>query len=193
MDPDVAARRQALLDEPNVQPLANYVRALNAQRRGYVPDFDPLDGGVDAKLLLLLEKPGPKTLPPRGSGFVSRDNGGSTAEAIQRFMHQAGIPRRKVAIWNTIPWWNGTTALTGLEKRSGADELRALLPLFRDLRGVILAGNLAWQFGEPALRGRGLQLFRCVHPSVQARIGPRSRDAWLRLPQIWREAWRAIG
>ena len=181
-----------MLDEPHVEPLTNYVRELNGRGRGYVPDFDPLDGGVDAKLILLLEKPGPRTSPPRGSGFVSRDNAGSTGETIHRFMREAGVPRCDIAIWNTVPWWNGTTALTGGEKLSGAAELGSLLPLFRHLRGVALAGNLAWQFGGPAFRARGVQLFRCVHPSSQARIGPRSRDAWLRLPHIWREAWSAV-
>lgn len=175
-----------------MQSLANYVRMLNTQGRGYVPNFDPLDGGIQARLLLLLEKSGPKTFPPLGSGFVSRNTDDPTARAIHAFMLQAGIPRRSVALWNTVPWWNGTITITGLEKRLGAPEVRSLLPLLPELRGIILAGNSAWQFGALQLSCTGLKLFRCVHPSQQARIGRSSREGWLQLPRLWREAWEAV-
>ena len=39
-----------------------------------VPDFDPLDGGVEARALFLFEKPGRMTAGQSGSGFISRDN-----------------------------------------------------------------------------------------------------------------------
>jgi hypothetical protein len=51
-----------------------------------VPDFDPLDGGVNAQVLFLLEKPGPMAAEDgkrAGSGFISRDNDDGTAEAIR--------------------------------------------------------------------------------------------------------------
>ncbi len=175
-----------------MRPLTGYAQRLGAQGRGFVPDFDPLDGGVEAWLLVLLEKPGPKTRPPVGSGFVSRDNADQTARTLHRFMREADVPRRSVVIWNVVPWWNGTVCLVAAEKRLGSAELPALLALTPALRGVILAGNPAWEFGAPAFTGNGLKLFRCVHPSPQARAGPRSQEAWLRLPHIWREAWRVI-
>lgn len=175
-----------------MQPLAGYVRALRTRASGYVPDFDPLDGGVRARLLLLLEKPGPKTFPPRGSGFVSRDTDDPTAWAIRRFMLQAEVPRRATVLWNIVPWWNGTIAMTAAERRLGAAEVPALLALLPALRGVILAGNAAWELGGAQFHDAGLPLFRCVHPSPQARAGPASSARWLQLPHIWREAWRAV-
>lgn len=191
-DPAAAAIRRSLLNHPHVRPLTEYAERLGTQGRGFVPYFDPLDGGTTARLLVLLEKPGPRLCPPEGSGVVSRDNAGQTARALHRFMQQAAVPRRGVAIWNVVPWWNGTTALTTVEKRLGAAELPKLLLILPALRGVILAGNPAWEFGAPYLAGRGLTLSRCVHPSPQARIGPRSRDAWLLLPELWRQAWEAV-
>lgn len=191
-DPAVVARRRAMLDEPHVKPLTEYVRDLGAQGRGYVPDFDPLDGGVRAKLLFLFEKPGPKTFPPRGSGFISRNNDDPSAKALHKFMLQAAVPRHGVVLWNTIPWWNGTIAMTGVEKRCGAAEIRSLLTLLPELRGVVLAGNPAWQSGAPQLLHTDLKLFRCVHTSLQSRNGLSSREGWLQLPQIWREAWDAV-
>lgn len=77
-----------------------------------VPDFDPLDGGIAAEVLFLMEKPGPRTdntgaKGHAGSGFISRDNDDPTAEAILRFMEEAGIARKRSILWNTVPWWNG--------------------------------------------------------------------------------------
>lgn len=189
--PDVL-RRRALLDQPHIRPLVEYVGELRGRGIGYVPDFDPADGGIEARLLFLMEKPGPKTCPPVGSGFVSRDNGGPTARALRNFLAKAGIPRHGTVLWNAIPWWNGTIALTGAEKRSGATEITSLLQHLPGLRGVVLAGNLAAELGAPHLTHTGLKLFRSVHPSVQAQIGPRSRERWLQLPTLWREAWQAV-
>ena len=178
--------------QPHIKPLSGYAARLRAQARGFVPDFDPLDGGVSARLLVLLEKPGPRILPPTGSGFVSRDNPDQTARTLHRFMTAAEVPRRGTMIWNIVPWWNGTMSLTGAEKRLGGAEILALLPLLPAVRGVILAGNPAWQFAAPSLAATGLKLFRCVHPSPQARAGPRSSAAWRLLPEIWRAAWNAV-
>ena len=189
-DPDVARRRRAMLALEHVRPLAAYAERLRTL--GFVPDFDPLDGGTTAKLLVLLEKPGPKTVPPIGSGFVSMNTDDPTAKTIHRIVHEAGIPRQGIVLWNIVPWWNGTMALTGAEQRAGAAELLSLLALLPRLRGALLAGNPAAQWGAPALRDSGLRLFRCVHPSGQARAGPASRERWLQLPQIWHQAWQAV-
>ena len=81
---------------------------------GEVPYFDPLDGGIDARVLCLFEKPGPMTdSRPRagkriGSEFISRNNDDRSAEATFRFMVQAGIPRELTVTWNVVPSWNGT-------------------------------------------------------------------------------------
>ena len=188
-DPAVRSRRAALLGEPHVRLLTAYVRRLRCQ--AYVPDFDPLDGGTDARLLVLMEKPGPRTAPPAGSGFVSCNTDDPTAKTIRRLLREGDIPRGGVVLWNVVPWWNGTMALTGAEKRAGAAELPHLLALLPQLRAVLLAGNPAFEWGGPVCRDAGLTLVRCVHPSGQARAGPASRERWLQLPQIWRQAWQA--
>jgi hypothetical protein len=54
--------RTAALEEPHILPLTNYVRALRARDDREYPYFDPADGGVEARLLLLFEKPGPMTV-----------------------------------------------------------------------------------------------------------------------------------
>ena len=53
-----------------------------------VPNFDPKDGGVNAKILFLLEKPGPET---ENSGLISQDNDDETARATKEFLNDAGV------------------------------------------------------------------------------------------------------
>ena len=45
-------------DPTHIVPLNRYAAALRA-RHGDVPRFDSLDGGIDARVLVLLETPGP--------------------------------------------------------------------------------------------------------------------------------------
>jgi hypothetical protein len=91
-----------------MEPLTSYAARL--RERGEVPEFDPCDGGTEAQLLFLFEKPGPMTSSQAGSGFIGRNNDDPTAEATFRFMQSAGIPRKLTVTWNVIPWWNGTRA-----------------------------------------------------------------------------------
>jgi uracil-DNA glycosylase len=65
--------RAAKLTEPHVAPLTAFVEALRAEMGPGVglPHFDPLDGGVEAEVLYLLEAPGPRAVE---SGFISRNN-----------------------------------------------------------------------------------------------------------------------
>src|ERR1039457_843421 len=70
---DTRARelRLSLIREPHIAPLTEFVEALRAEAgpEFQIPYFDPWDGGIEAKVLLLLEAPGPKAIK---SGFVSK-------------------------------------------------------------------------------------------------------------------------
>ena len=170
-----------MLDMPHMTPLAAYAEGLRAGRDASVPDFDPLDGGTGAALLFLLEKPG-----PRGrSGFISRDNGTGTSDAIRDFMAEAGIARERTALWNAVPWWNGTTAIRRGERTAGMVALAALLPLLPRLQTIVMVGRSAEQ-ARPVLEGRGLALFTSAHPSPQVRAGWPER--WRAIPAEWRRA-----
>ncbi len=72
-----------------------------------IPDFDPCDGGIDSRLLILLEAPGRKAV---SSGFVSRNNPDPTAKNLCLELATVKIPRGVTAIWNIIPWYVGTAA-----------------------------------------------------------------------------------
>ncbi|MBY4638689.1 hypothetical protein K6L44_01465 [Gluconacetobacter entanii] len=66
-----------------------------------MPYFDPLDGGVHASMLVLLERPARHPMRPR---FVSRDNPGPAQQNLKRFLLEANVPRKMTVLWNLIPW-----------------------------------------------------------------------------------------
>jgi hypothetical protein len=72
-DPAVCEHRRAMLSFPHMIQLKTFAEKL--RRPGLeVPDFDPVDGGVEARALFLFEKPGPMTVKGgrgkrSGSGF----------------------------------------------------------------------------------------------------------------------------
>lgn len=180
-DPAERERRRALLVLPHAAPLAAYAAGL--RRPGVqVPDFDPLDGGTAARVLFVLEKPGPGIHP---GGFVSRDNDTPTAAAIRAFMAQAGLPRRETALWNLVPWWNGTTAVTAAERAAGVQAWAGLLPLLPGLDTAVLVGRTA-----DTARGLlgGVRVLASAHPSPQVRAGFRAR--WDAIPEVWGKAVR---
>mgnify|MGYP001765120915 CR=1 FL=1 len=192
-DPQVVAHRRSLLKLPHMCPLTDMVDELRAEERGYVPDMDPLDGGVGARLLFLMEKPGPMTAPreagKQGSGFISRDNDDQTAAAIFGFMNASRIPRDQTLLWNAIPWWNGTIRITPQEWRDGLSRLEALTALLPDLRGVVLVGKKA-ERARAFLTERGLSVWASAHPSPRNRAAYPAR--WNAIPEIWSEAARSI-
>lgn len=188
-DPALRRQRRTLLSFPHMAPLAAYVAGL--RRSGVaVPDFDPLDGGTEAQVLFLLEKPGPQAAPSGGRddpGFISRDSRGGTAEALRRFMLQAGLPRRGTVIWNVIPWWNGSIAVTAAERAAGLRELPHALALLPRLHTAVLVGRTAAR-ARPVLHGAmpGLRILESAHPSPQVRAG--NRALWDAIPGVWRQA-----
>ena len=166
-DPAAVAHRRSLLYGPHLAPLAPYLAALRAAH-GEVPDPDPLDGGADARLLLLLETPGPRI---GRSGIVSRDNPTGTAANLFGALAVAGIARRDTLIWNAVPWViHAPGALNRAPRRgeiaAGLATLPRLLALLPRLAVVVLSGRVAGEAGPvlAALRP-DLPVLRMPHPS----------------------------
>ncbi len=189
--PDARSLRRRLLEAPHMRPLNEYVAGLRKRPGVEVPDFDPLDGGVDACILFLFEKPGRMTVDDgRGSGFISRDNDDPTAEHTFRFMRKARIPRKRTVTWNVIPWWNGTRKVTDAELREGAEETRRLTGLLPRLRAVVFVGEKASR-ARPHLENTSLAFFSSRHPSPIVRAT--RPDEWCAIPSDWAEAGIAVG
>ena len=165
-DPLALAARRAALQAPALAPLRDFAAGLRAAH-GPTPDFDPADGGTAARVLLLLETPGPSI---GRTGFVSADNTTGTAANLRRFLAEAGLDRRCLAIWNTVPWVIHAGGPNRAPRRDeigrGLAALPGLLPLLPLLRCAVLSGRVAG-LAEPVLRALrpGLGLVRVPHPS----------------------------
>lgn len=187
-DAGVRERRRLMLDLPHAARLTFYAAKLRERGSIQVPDFDPLDGGVDARVLFLFEKPGPMTAEGgrggrSGSGFISRNNDDPTAAATFDFMQKAGMPRKLSVIWNVIPWWNGKRKLTKEELRDGAQSVQELISLLPKLRAVVMVGEKADHAARPYFKTTGLALFTSAHPSPLVRA--RYRSQWDAIPSEW--------
>ncbi|MFJ2990129.1 uracil-DNA glycosylase [Collimonas sp. NPDC087041] len=183
--------RHRMLHESHIAPLTAYVKSLRAKHPDWeFQDFDPMDGGIDADMLFLLEKPGPMTSPQtkrKGSGFISRNNDDSTAEALFRFMQQAGIDRKRVVLWNVIPGWNGTIKIKTGERHAGVEELANLMKLLPRLKTVVLVGRQAGK-AERLMLSMNVKIFMSAHPSPKVRN--MNRAMWDLIPEQWAEASR---
>lgn len=137
--------------------------------RGWdVPHFDPLDGGSDAKLLVLLERPARLGTAPR---FVSRDNPSPTQRNLRCFLSEAGIERKTTVLWNLVPWLPPISSKRNHSPRraeieGGLVEIPRFLNCLPHLRGVLLAGRTAACAAPVVTECRPeLTVFRMPHPS----------------------------
>jgi hypothetical protein len=160
-----------MLERRHVAPLTRFVDALRRTQRcaDCVPYFDPLDGGIQARSLLLLEAPGRKAV---ASGFVSRNNDDETAKNILGLLAKADLARRDTVLWNVVPWYLGDQGQ--IRNATGADfvlsraALHRLLKILTRVRVVVLVGlsaQIAWDAAAPT---SDAQIVRTWHPSPQS-------------------------
>ena len=167
-DPAAREVRRLQLRELHMQPLADFVRHLRIDHPNRsIPDFDPSDGGAQARLLYLLEAPGRRATD---SGFVSRNNPDETAKNFFALNVEAGIPRRLTLIWNVVPWYIGSgtkiRAATKDDVGEGRPSLMELLSLLPRLELVVFIGRQAEHAANWLKRERPeLMYLNCPHPS----------------------------
>jgi uracil-DNA glycosylase len=161
--------RMAQLEEPHIHALTQFVRDLREKMgaEAAIPYFDPWDAGVQAEVLFLLEAPGPKA---KNSGFISMNNPDETAKNIFEMTQAIDLDRRRILLWNTVPWYIGSgqriRAAKTKDIRQGIDSLAELLALLPCLRAIVLVGQKA-QKVEKHIRAVAPQLniFTSPHPS----------------------------
>jgi uracil-DNA glycosylase len=182
--------RLARLDMPHIRPLTDFVQALRERNPDVeYPYFDPLDGGINAGILFLFEKPGPMTAGSKGSGFISRDNNDPTAANTFYLMNRAGIPREKTVTWNLIPGWNGRIKITADERRGAFEDLEHLLGILDQVKIIVLVGRTA-QRAKTVLEQKGLKIATSFHPSPKVK---NLRPAlWDSIADDWRNAYDKI-
>lgn len=161
-------RREVMLSQPHVQPLVSYLGDIrNALGIDYeMPMFDPCDGGINARVLILLEAPGPKAV---GSQFISRNNPDRTAENINNLLQKAGIPRADTILWNIVPWYIGNgkkiRPATKADISLALPFLKKLIEILTNLDFIVLMGKPA-QSAELEIKKITSKLIYCTaHPS----------------------------
>ncbi|BDP43241.1 hypothetical protein DAETH_32100 [Deinococcus aetherius] len=183
--------RQARLErsfELHVAPLNRWAEQVQAESGRWLPFFDPVDGGVLARVLLLLETPGPAVSRTR---FVSMDNPDGTAENLRCLLHLSGLRRREAAMWNVVPWQmseNGVVTPWPGQYAEAVPLTQYLLGLLPDLQVVVLVGRHAEKVWP--LVGSPLPALVCPHPSPQ-NVNPRREAATLALGTLV-EAHRTV-
>lgn len=178
-----------MLGQLHIAPLASYVAELRSRGLGRIPDFDPLDGGINASILFLFEKPGPRALQ-----FISRNNNDPTAENTFRFMKEVGIERSLTATWNVIPGWNNTTRIKPDEIAKASNLLDELLDLFPHLKVIVTVGRRA----EEALSKMNVSkvskvpIISSIHPSNRNRNNPKTKDRWMAISEQWAKSLKYL-
>src|SRR2546427_1899175 len=176
--------RRRLLRAPHIAALTEFVDRLRIQTgRGLaIPYIDPLDGGVAAPCLLLLEAPGPRAVE---TGFVSRNNPDPAAKNMCLLLREAGVPRKDTLLWNIVPWYLGAEGVIRPAKAGdiveGLMHLLTLLPLLERLRSVVLLGRKA-QSARASIAGFvTVPIFNTYHPANRVlNRRPKNRQLILR-------------
>jgi uracil-DNA glycosylase len=171
----MSATREDRLDDPHVRPLMDVVRDLR-DRGLVVPNVDPNDGGVDARILVLLETPGPRAVV---SGFVSRDNPDPSAKNIGKVLDAAAFARSDVLLWNVVPYCMSTQTqnrnATAAHIREAIPAGQAFIDCLPKLVAVVFCGRSA-QRAQKSLRLPAGVLALCTfHPGAKAFNNPRCR------------------
>jgi uracil-DNA glycosylase len=178
-------RRRAMMALPHMSPLVSYVERIRSRRSHEcdVPLFDPCDGGVNAKILFLLEAPGPKAV---GSSFISRNNPDLTARNMNRLLGEAALPREASILWNIIPWYIGSGKRIRAAIKSDVQEalpyLMDLISLLTNLKAIVLVGKPAASAAIQIASLSPVPVFYAPHPSPKVfNIYPHKRIEALEL------------
>jgi uracil-DNA glycosylase len=124
-------------------PWTEYDAAATGEK-GAVPWFDADVCATSARVLFLLENPGPRATSAGGSGFDSADNRDETAANFFRMRDEASLPRDRLVAWNAVPWYqpdgDRTANATRQDVVSALPWLVRLIGLLPELRLVVTMG-----------------------------------------------------
>ena len=182
-EPEFLRRKQARWPEPHVAPLNSFCDQIGRTTGRQVPYVDPDSGGVDARVLLLLEAPSRPAA--HGSGMVSADNDDATAANVWRAHAETGLRRDRSLIWNAVPWYLGQpdkiSSARPSDIRAGGPWLLAFLGLLPGLHVIVglgRAAQLSLAEQQHELSTKHLAILAAPHPSqrVYNRPGAGARD-----------------
>ncbi|NKY19034.1 hypothetical protein [Tsukamurella spumae] len=130
------------------------VERLREEHAGmFVPYVAPTYGGTNARLLALLQDPGPRTDAANrdGSGMLCIENADPTATRYKSLLATSGIDVSDIQAWNAFAWRPTTQDRGGrrvlapseVDLRDSTDALARLVRLLPRLRVALLHGRHA--------------------------------------------------
>lgn len=147
-DPAVVADKMRRVREPHVRPL-NDLADAEGLPHGHVPYVDADQGGVNARMLVLLDNPSTKAEAGTGSGLLSLDNNDRTARNCREAYARHGVSWQDVVHWNVAPApvVNKNGHSSAGERNRGVRWTREVVALLDNLEIVLLLGNSAGTAG----------------------------------------------
>lgn len=131
-----------------------------------VPDFDPLNGNKNARILFVFEAPGAKAVK---TGYVSFDNPDQSARNFREQLRKAGIDRTEISIWNIVPWYLGDgrkiRAAGVTDVLMGLNYLGELIKILKKLEFIVLVGGAARRAHTFLSHKVKIRILACHHPS----------------------------
>ena len=169
-DPASLAAKQARWFEPHIAPINSLVAEIATITGRAVPYVDPDSGGVNTRVLLLLE--GPSGGAAHRSKMISIDNDGGTAANLWRAHQAVGLAREHTMMWNAVPWFLGAYGRIDGPKEAELTEGRGwlvrLLELLPLLEVTIALGRVPEKSLRPLrseLQARGVITLAAPNPS----------------------------
>jgi len=146
--PERICRDDAPFDKLAPQLVQPHVLNHVAQATGAVADeislprLDPDDGGLTARLLVLLPAAQPEDAM---TGFFSIDNPGRLPPLLRAVLSVTGIERRDLIVWPLLPWAGPEYSKDAIDslQHQGYDALGQLLDYLPNLTVAILMGRPA--------------------------------------------------
>jgi uracil-DNA glycosylase len=154
----------------NTAILDAFVEDLRSKRQDPrdVPGFDPTNGNINAKVLLVLEAPGPRAVK---SKRVSIENEDPTARNLKKLLTKTDLKPEDLIIWNVVPWYCGNDEKTKIVPPSSKDLtagigfLCQLIGLLPNLKSVVLVGGTARKAHVRLSATTDARILSCHHMS----------------------------
>ena len=158
-------------NEPHVAALVKFAEEIatnSGLMPGAVPYPDPDGGGVNARVLFLLNDPGDGAKSGTGgSGMLTILNEDQTSRKQRAAVEASGLDRSLTLHWNAVPWPVPRGA-AAQHVAAGARSLIRLVALLPDLRGIVALGATARRVTDEvqviSARARHLKFHHSTHP-----------------------------
>lgn len=188
---NIRTRLEQVLD-PRVRELNEWVVNLREDPRlppgagRTIPFFDPRGGGVEARVLFLMQDPSEVAT---FTGFISPDNNDPSASNSTIACDAAGLSSRDRLHWNIFPWW-----VNVVKKGRPVDPTRApqTYAAARPLAAMLLLDVVGWLDRLAVIVLLGVMAQDGYEPLAARREISRRNIKVLRCPSCSPQSWNNI-